>query len=249
MSFRQSLSVILLLALLLPPAVPAGAQDAAQPPQKVVYLTFDDGPKADTPELLAMLEALDVPATFFLMGASVQMYPEHARMIYEAGYPIGCHSMGHKYSHPKENVHHIGTDFPRFTALMREVVGDDFETDLYRFPGGSSSYSSYARRYVTDQGYAWFDWNGMKGDTLPGMNAEAIVEYAIRTSGDSDVIILLAHEGKKKARDALSGIVEHYRSLGYEFRVLSTDQEKRAILARCPARMRLPAQKPEALVP
>ena len=67
MSFRQSLSVFLLLALLLP-AVPAGAQDPAEPPQKVVYLTFDDGPKADTPELLAVLEALDVPATFFLMG-------------------------------------------------------------------------------------------------------------------------------------------------------------------------------------
>ena len=248
MSFRQSLSVFLLLALLLP-AVPACAQGPAGPPQKVVYLTFDDGPKADTPELLAVLDALDVPATFFLMGASVRMYPEHARMIYEAGYPIGCHSMGHKYSYLKENVHHIGMDLPRFTALMREVVGDDFKTDLYRFPGGSSSYSGYARRYVADQGYAWFDWNGLTGDTLPGMNAEAIVEYAISTAGDSDVIILLAHEGKKKTRDALAGIVEHYRSLGYEFRTLSTDQEERAILQRCPAPMRLPAQKPEATVP
>ena len=102
---------------------------------------------------------------------------------------------------------------------------------------------------MTDQGYAWFDWNGLTGDTLPRMNAEAIVEYAISTAGDSDVIILLAHEGKKKTRDALSGIVEHYRSLGYEFRGLSTDQDKRAILARCPARMRLPAHKPEATAP
>ena len=89
----------------------------------------------------------------------------------------------------------------------------------------------------------------MTGDTLPGMNAEAIVEYAISTAGDSDVIILLAHEGKKKTRDARAGIVEHYRSLGYEFKVLSTDQEERAILARCPAPMCLPAQKPEATAP
>lgn len=249
MSLKQSLSVFLLLALLLPTSVPAGAQATAELHQKVVYLTFDDGPKADTPELLAVLEALGVPATFFLMGASVRMYPEHARMIYEAGYPIGCHSMGHKYSYLKENVNHIGMDFPRFTALMREVVGDDFQTDLYRFPGGSSSYSSYTRRYVADQGYAWFDWNGLTGDTLPGMNAETIVEYAVSTAGDSDVIILLAHEGKKKTRDALAGIVEHYRSLGYEFRTLSTDQEERAILSRCPAPMRLPPQNPEATAP
>ena len=69
------------------------------------------------------------------------------------------------------------------------------------------------------------------------------------TAGDSDVIILLAHEGKKKTRDALAGIVGHYRSLGYEFRVLSTDEAERAILERCPAPMRLPALNPEAPAP
>lgn len=243
MKHEQGLSVILLLTLLMLLSVPACAQTGGGLPQKVMYLTFDDGPKDDTPELLALLEELNVPATFFLMGACVKMYPEHARMIYEAGYPIGCHSMGHKYSYLKESVDFIGMDFTRFTALMREIVGEDFSTDLYRFPGGSSSYSQYARRYVADQGYAWFDWNGLTGDTLPNMNAERIEAYAIESSGSSDVIILLAHEGKKKTRDALVGIVEHYRALGYEFRTLSTDETERSILERCSANLRLPKKE------
>lgn len=81
----------------------------------------------------------------------------------------------------------------------------------------------------------------MTNDTAPGMNAEKIVEEATRASAKNDVIILLAHEGKKKTRDALVEIVRHYRELGYEFRTLSTDPQEREILARCPARMRLPA--------
>ena len=244
---KRILSLLLALCLLLPAL--ACAEDAQETPRRVVYLTFDDGPKKDTPELLALLGELDVPATFFLVGLSVRAFPEYAKMIVDAGHAVGCHSMSHSYSRLKSGTDYVGRDLVRFTDLMRETVGEDFSTDLYRFPGGSSSYASRTKTFVRDQGYAWFDWNGLTGDTLPGMNAEAIVEYAISTAGDSDVIILLAHEGKKKTRDALAGIVEHYRSLGYEFRTLSTDQEERAILSRCPAPMRLPAQKPEATVP
>lgn len=246
MRFLKHIALLLILSLAFTAAALAQDQStaisASDLPQKVMYITFDDGPKDDTPELLALLEELDVPATFFLVGARVRAFPDYARMIAEAGYPIGCHSMAHSYSYLKEDVRNISADLERFTRLMRETVGEAFETDLYRFPGGSTSYSSSARRCVVEQGYAWFDWNGMTGDTLPDMNAERIEQYALRTSGSQDVIILLAHEGKRKTRDALVGIVGHYRALGYEFRTLSTDPLERLILERCPANMRLPAQ-------
>ena len=63
--------------------------------KKMCYLTFDDGPKKDTPELLDALEALDVPATFFLVGLGVRAFPEYARQIVQAGHAVGCHTMGH----------------------------------------------------------------------------------------------------------------------------------------------------------
>ena len=131
--------VLLLLALCM--ALPAMACAEEAQTQRVVYLTFDDGPKKDTPELLALLEELDVPATFFLVGLSVRAFPEYAKMIVDAGYTVGCHSMTHSYSRLKSGTDYVGRDLTRFTELMRETVGEDFSTDLYRFPGGSSSYA------------------------------------------------------------------------------------------------------------
>lgn len=225
------------LAALLLALMPAAALGEHE---KVVYLTFDDGPKKDTPELLALLEELDVPATFFFMGLSVRAFPEYARQVVEAGYPVGCHSMGHKPSVLKENASFVKTDIERFKKTMRELADASFDTDLYRFPGGSSSYPSSVRRAVVEAGCAYFDWNGMTGDTLPNMNAQDLYQYALKTAGQDEVIILLMHEGKPRTREILPQLVEHFARQGYEFRALSTDETEREILARCPASMRLP---------
>ena len=68
------------------PAVSADTPTDADPSApKYVALTFDDGPKKDTPELLETLSELDVPATFFLVGLGVRAFPEYARQIVQAG--------------------------------------------------------------------------------------------------------------------------------------------------------------------
>ena len=231
--------VLLLLALCM--ALPAMACAEEAQPQRVVYLTFDDGPKKDTPELLALLEELDVPATFFLVGLSVRAFPEYARMIVDAGYTVGCHSMTHSYSRLKSGTDYVGRDLVRFTELMRETVGEDFSTDLYRFPGGSSSYASRTKTFVRDQGYAWFDWNVMTGDAQYTFKSDqAMLDYTLSQVKDKEVIILLMHEAKVRTRRILPELVAYFRENGYTFRALSTGEEDRAILARCGAHMMLP---------
>jgi peptidoglycan/xylan/chitin deacetylase (PgdA/CDA1 family) len=61
-----------------------------------VALTFDDGPSESTPELLALLDKHDVPATFFQCGANVTRLPHVARQVAAASHEIGNHT----YSHP-----------------------------------------------------------------------------------------------------------------------------------------------------
>ena len=232
-------AVLLLLALCLALPAVACAEDAQ--PQRVVYLTFDDGPKKDTPELLALLEELDVPATFFLVGLSVRAFPEYAKMIVDAGYTVGCHSMTHSYSRLKSGTDYVGRDLTRFTELMRETVGEDFSTDLYRFPGGSSSYASGTKTFVRDQGYAWFDWNVMTGDAQYTFKSDAeMLDYTLSQVKDKEVIILLMHEAKVRTRRILPELVAYFRENGYTFRALSTGEEDRAILERCGAHMMLP---------
>lgn len=66
--------------------------------EKVVALTFDDGPHPmDTPRMLDLLDRHGVKATFFLMGRNVDRFPDVAREVLTRGHEIGNHS----YSHPK----------------------------------------------------------------------------------------------------------------------------------------------------
>ncbi|MBR2942163.1 MAG: polysaccharide deacetylase family protein [Clostridia bacterium] len=234
--------VCLLLVLLLLPCIAAGDVQTEEKARKVAYLTFDDGPKKDTPELLALLDELDVPATFFLMGASVEAFPEYAKMIVDAGYPVGCHTMTHSYKRLKESNDYVARDFERFIEIMRTHTDPQFTTDLYRFPGGSSSYSKRTKEFVRDMGLAWFDWNAMNGDAHYTFTSdEEMIRYTRSTIGsEEDVLIILMHEGKIRTRRTLTDLVAYLREEGYEMRALSTSEEERAILQNCPAHMMLP---------
>lgn len=65
--------------------------------EKLISLTFDDGPNEEfTPQLLDILAKHEVKATFYVMGAYVDEFPEVARQIVEEGHTIANHT----YNHP-----------------------------------------------------------------------------------------------------------------------------------------------------
>ena len=113
---KRGVALLLLLCMALPCAATAEHADA----RRVVYLTFDDGPKKDTPELLDALEALDVSATFFLVGLGVRAFPEYARQIVQAGHAVGCHTMGHAAGALKQDEDFVLRDIGRFNKMMSE---------------------------------------------------------------------------------------------------------------------------------
>ncbi|ODV57119.1 MULTISPECIES: polysaccharide deacetylase family protein [Lysinibacillus] len=63
---------------------------------KVVALTFDDGPTKNTDAILSLLDDFQVKATFFLIGKDIEEHPEEARKIAAAGHQIGNHTYSHK---------------------------------------------------------------------------------------------------------------------------------------------------------
>jgi peptidoglycan/xylan/chitin deacetylase (PgdA/CDA1 family) len=66
--------------------------------ERVVWLTIDDGPSADTPALLDLLDAHQAKACFFLVGERAEAMPELVREILRRGHQLGNHS----YSHPEK---------------------------------------------------------------------------------------------------------------------------------------------------
>jgi peptidoglycan-N-acetylglucosamine deacetylase len=63
--------------------------------QRVIALTFDDGPGPYTPQVLSVLEQYHVPATFFEIGEHIAEYPQYTQMLVDAGYPVENHTWSH----------------------------------------------------------------------------------------------------------------------------------------------------------
>ena len=83
----------------MPSTPPAGARlsySSIQTTQKVVAMTFDDGPHpTHTPRLLKMLRDRNIKATFFLVGKNAKAYPAIVRQMVEEGHEIGNHTWTH----------------------------------------------------------------------------------------------------------------------------------------------------------
>ncbi|TDL76110.1 LysM peptidoglycan-binding domain-containing protein [Peribacillus frigoritolerans] len=64
--------------------------------KKVIALTFDDGPEnIYTPQILDILKAKNVKATFFVMGQQVKACPDLLKQIHSQGHTIGNHTWYH----------------------------------------------------------------------------------------------------------------------------------------------------------
>lgn len=68
----------------------------AKTEEKIIALTFDDGPTKNVDQLLPLLDEYKVKATFFLIGNEIEKHPEEAKKIVEAGHQIGNHTYSHK---------------------------------------------------------------------------------------------------------------------------------------------------------
>lgn len=61
-----------------------------------IAITFDDGPHPEiTPWILGLLEEAGITASFFMVGANVEKYPDIVKMVSEAGHTIGGHTTHH----------------------------------------------------------------------------------------------------------------------------------------------------------
>ena len=165
-----------------------------------VALTFDDGPSPDTLEILDVLHAENVKATFFLIGESVEKYPEIARKIADEGHEIGNHS----FSHPIYlfcSANKVRNELEKTQEVIEKAIG--VAPKLARPPCGvrSKAYFETARK-LNLQTIQWsdagFDWKKI--------SAEQIAQNVLETA-QSDSIILL-HDGDSAGKSRRRATVE-----------------------------------------
>ncbi len=204
-------------------------------PEKVCYLTFDDGPSNRTPEILDILDRYNVKATFFVVGTSKLNYlPE----IVRRGNSVGLHSDSHVYSNVYASDDSYYADLNAVSAKVEQIIG--YKPKLIRFPGGSDNAVSKGcpglmtrlTQSVRQNGYQYVDWNIVANDTTASMMqninghrmtpAPLIIQSVIGQSYHSDgtdreQICVLMHdaEAKYSTVEALPSIIENLLSRGY----------------------------------
>lgn len=191
--------------------------------QKIVYLTFDDGPSASTKQILNILDQYNAKATFFVTGTNSN-YNHYIKEAYDKGHSIGLHTYTHNYNDIYSSVESYFKDLQAISDMVKEITGE--RSDIIRFPGGSSNtissnvpgLMSQLTQAIQDIGYQYFDWNV---DSTDASGNEVPVSQIIENSIDYDYqyINILFHDTATKdtTLEALPFIIEYYQEKGYIF--------------------------------
>ncbi len=165
---------------------------------KTMYLTFDDGPSAEsTGVILDALKEHNIKATFFLVGENVERYPQIAKRIVAEGHTIGIHCYSHDYKALYESVDAYVEDFEKAKAVIYETTGVDVK--LFRFPGGSINahnkkvYQDIAKT-MADKGYLYYDWNASLEDAVKKSEPKTLLANAKESTLGRKKVVMLAHD-------------------------------------------------------
>ncbi len=167
-----------------------------------VYLTFDDGPSENTPEILAILKKHNVKATFFVTGKEGEEADEWYREIVADGHTLGMHSYSHKYSVLYDSLDSFQDDFTKLSQKLEDVTGE--KCWVYRFPGGSSNQVSNTDMnefidYLGEQGMTYYDWNVVCGDATSQIyTADELVQNVMADVVKYKNSVVLMHDAAEK---------------------------------------------------
>lgn len=198
---------------------------------KVVYLTFDDGPGAHTQQLLDILDKYNVKVTFFVTNVN-SGYENMIAKEAAAGHTVAIHSASHDYKKIYSSVDAFFADLNEMSDIIYAQTGQ--RAKLIRFPGGSSNTVSLKycsgimttlTKAVTDQGYKYFDWNVSSGDAGGTTSTEEVYQNVVNGMKSHNVSVVLQHDIKGFSVNAVERIIQWGLANGYTFLPLTTSTE------------------------
>ena len=204
----------------MPPVAPNA--DPAAGLDKVIYLTFDDGPGPATARLLDILAAKGVKATFFV--TNTMGHPDMIGRAYREGHSIGIHTYTHQYSQIYASEEAYWADFDLMAQVIRSQTGQD--TKIMRFPGGSSntvsrSYTpgimSRLTKLMAVKGYTYFDWNVDSGDGTGHSTSASVFQKITGGVQGKSVSVVLCHDTHPTTVDAMPQVIDWAKQNGYTF--------------------------------
>lgn len=179
-------------------------------PEKLLALTFDDGPSEDiTPRILETLATYNAHATFFVMGRRAKLHPDLLKRIVADGNVIGNHS----YSHPKQvTAAEAAEEIAKTQKLIETATGHT--PKLFRPPYGIIK-GNLAQTALKD-GYTVIAWTISTADSRL-IGPDVIASNVIHTPNPGDIVIMHDGIGHTATAEALPLILKQLGDSGYKF--------------------------------
>jgi peptidoglycan/xylan/chitin deacetylase (PgdA/CDA1 family) len=153
--------------------------------EKVIAITFDDGPNENTPLVLDLLSKYKAKATFFCIGKNIEKYPDILRAIYQQGSDIGNHSYSHSHFFDFFRKNRILEELNQTDTLITKLIN---KKPLYfRPPYGVTNPS--IRKALQESKHTVIGWNIRSMDGITS-NEELILNRIKNRISPGSIILL-----------------------------------------------------------
>ncbi|OUL23318.1 polysaccharide deacetylase [Nostoc sp. RF31YmG] len=181
--------------------------------EKVIALTFDDGPgPKNTGQVLEILKKNHIKATFFVLGEMVQAYPQIAKQVVADGHDLGNHTWHHWYRHMDTAT--AASEIDRTADIIYKTTG--VKTALFRPPGGylHNGLADYAK----NQNYAVMMWSSLSGDAdRHSPQVAGMIKNVVNAAKPGSIVLM--HDGggnHSRTVKALPDIIAGLKAKGYK---------------------------------
>ena len=179
--------------------------------EKLVALTFDDGPGPYTERLLNAMKKRGVKATFFLLGNRIDRYPQLVKRMEKEGHAVGNHS----YDHPnltRLSASGVASNMNKTAKKIEKLIGH--KPEVMRCPGGACNKT--VKKYAADAGIPIIYWDVDTRD-WESRNVTKIMNVAFGKNGIKNGSIVLMHDIHEPSVDAAIKMMDKLKKQGYTF--------------------------------
>ena len=180
-----------------------------------VVLTFDDGPlPRNSNQVLDILAAQCVKATFFEIGHMAQAYPEGVRKLVAAGHSVGTHSQNHPLTMNRMPIERAQKEIDDGIASVKAALSDNEAalTPFFRIPGLMRA--EPVENYLASQGIQIWSADFL-ADDWRHISSSRVYELAIKRLEDKGKGILLLHDIQPRTVAALPRILNELKARGF----------------------------------
>jgi peptidoglycan/xylan/chitin deacetylase (PgdA/CDA1 family) len=178
-----------------------------------VVLTFDDGPlPRNSNQILDILAAQCVKATFFTIGRMAQAYPDGVRKLRDAGHTIGTHSEDHPLTMNRMSVARAQQEIDDGIASVTSALGGDAPAPFFRIPGLLRA--DAVENYLASRGIEVWSADFL-ADDWRHISASRVYDLAMKRLEQKGRGILLLHDIQARTVAALPRILQELKARGY----------------------------------